>query len=282
MRPNSSRYNLLAGVFAAALTSSSAPAHAQLTDVFTFKNLTNSQSGPDGSVIASTGAFFNAGADMTNSGDFDSLTLTYPGPDSPLSIPLVGPTSFNAGPGFASQAAMDAAFPFGDYVFTATNSSTMATQTETLSYTADAYAANVPALTGASYDALQGLKTSAGALDIEFNAQSASPLATSPFTFFTIFDSTQGCGFLAASATSCAIDPQALLPGHTYTYELDFSDRVESSPDGVLDGVDFDVRTDGTFTTAVPEPAVWAMMLLGFGGLGAAMRVRRKASIASA
>jgi hypothetical protein len=33
---------------------------------------------------------------------------------------------------------------------------------------------------------------------------------------------------------------------------------------------------------AVPEPATWAMMLVGFGGLGAAMRSRRKPAVASA
>jgi len=33
---------------------------------------------------------------------------------------------------------------------------------------------------------------------------------------------------------------------------------------------------------AVPEPATWAMMLVGFGGLGAAMRSRRKQSAAAA
>ena len=31
---------------------------------------------------------------------------------------------------------------------------------------------------------------------------------------------------------------------------------------------------------AVPEPATWAMMLVGFGGLGAAMRSRRKLAVA--
>jgi len=31
-----------------------------------------------------------------------------------------------------------------------------------------------------------------------------------------------------------------------------------------------------TFSEAVPEPATWAMMLVGFGGMGAAIRARRK------
>jgi hypothetical protein len=32
----------------------------------------------------------------------------------------------------------------------------------------------------------------------------------------------------------------------------------------------------GTIATAVPEPATWAMMLLGFGAIGASMRRRRR------
>lgn len=39
----------------------------------------------------------------------------------------------------------------------------------------------------------------------------------------------------------------------------------------------------GTVTlTAVPEPATWAMMLVGFGGLGALLRRRRRPTFASA
>ena len=41
--------------------------------------------------------------------------------------------------------------------------------------------------------------------------------------------------------------------------------------------------SSGTFNlTAVPEPATWAMMLVGFGGLGVAMRSRRKMATATA
>src|SRR5207253_2572452 len=35
-----------------------------------------------------------------------------------------------------------------------------------------------------------------------------------------------------------------------------------------------------TFRLAVPEPSTWAMMLLGFGGIGFAMRRRRRPALA--
>jgi hypothetical protein len=41
-----------------------------------------------------------------------------------------------------------------------------------------------------------------------------------------------------------------------------------------------DISGNGTFTPAVPEPATWALMLLGFGGIGMAMRRRRRPALA--
>jgi hypothetical protein len=150
-----------------------------------------------------------------------------------------------------------------------------------VNYSQDAYTSGIPQLTAASFNALLGLNTGLSSLTLNFNAFTPNALATSAFTFFTIFGSSQGCGFLSPSSTSCTINPQALTPGTTYTWELDFSDRIETSTNlGYFTYTDFDVRTDGVFTTAasaVPEPSTWALLMVGFAGIGfAASRASRK------
>jgi hypothetical protein len=55
--------------------------------------------------------------------------------------------------------------------------------------------------------------------------------------------------------------------------QVDFKDLGPSNQQGdLLDNV----------VVSVPEPATWAMMLVGFGGLGAAMRSRRRLAAATA
>lgn len=49
-------------------------------------------------------------------------------------------------------------------------------------------------------------------------------------------------------------------------------------PDGVSINFDAPGFLSGKTTAAVPEPGVWALMLLGFGGAGAALRRRRRAA----
>jgi fibro-slime domain-containing protein len=63
-----------------------------------------------------------------------------------------------------------------------------------------------------------------------------------------------------------------LLSGGSHSVEIFYADRHT-----VAAALDFSESI-----TAVPEPASWAMMLVGFGGLGATMRMRRKQTAVTA
>jgi hypothetical protein len=55
--------------------------------------------------------------------------------------------------------------------------------------------------------------------------------------------------------------------------------RFSFQQDPAYWGLD-DISVDGPRGNTVPEPATWAMMLLGFGGIGMAMRRRRQPALA--
>jgi hypothetical protein len=86
--------------------------------------------------------------------------------------------------------------------------------------------------------------------------------------FNTYFDGTDGPpgtggdGYACGFAGYCEIGPG--VPG---TSGLDGPDPIHS--------IDFTLTL-----TSVPEPATWALMLLGFGGMGAALRRRRTPAVA--
>ena len=111
----------LTGAALSSLLALSGQANAQLVSVGIFKNLTNEQTGPV--TVAPTGAFFNAGAQFSPAGEYDQASVSYPGPGSPESLPLTSPTTFGNGPSFPTQAAMDAAYPFGAYTFNVSSTS---------------------------------------------------------------------------------------------------------------------------------------------------------------
>ena len=80
---------------------------------------------------------------------------------------------------------------------------------------------------------------------------------------------------------SITLDSGAPLALHSYTFtttggQLSFADLPGGNQNigNILDDV--------TLSTAVPEPATWAAMLVGFGGMGVAMRnTRRKRALAT-
>jgi PEP-CTERM motif-containing protein len=68
-----------------------------------------------------------------------------------------------------------------------------------------------------------------------------------------------------------------LSAGQSYSFDLLFDDRIVDSSGEFLKTQFYDTHTDGSFSTAagaVPEPSTWAMMLIGFGGLGLAVARR--------
>jgi hypothetical protein len=92
-------------------------------------------------------------------------------------------------------------------------------------------------------------------------------------------------GAVGAGATSAAF-----LPGDCESCSTGaFSELVTVTIAGggtfsgtfadVMGDIDANVAPASVGTVSVPEPAMWALMLAGFGGLGAALRMRRKAPI---
>jgi hypothetical protein len=254
---------------AGVLLCGSRPLHADLTLIDMFRNISYDQT----SVAAPTtpvGFFLNLEANMASSTDFDSASVSYPGPGSPASLPLVNPLEFGIGPSFATFAAMNVAYPMGTYLFTANNSVTMATEMASLDYTVDAFTSDVPALTAATYTTLQGMNPG---VPFTFNFNSFTPnINATPGaseTFFTIFGTSFSRGG-SPPTTSFTLPAGTLAPNTTYTAELDFSDRITGTDpiNGVPTLIGYDLCTDVTFTTAVPEPSAMIPLAITFCGAG--------------
>jgi hypothetical protein len=175
---------------------------------------------------------------------------------------------------------MDAAFPFGTYQFSATNG--VITDTTSYSYTSDDYSRSLPYLTGTDYSNLQGMNSS-HPFTFHFSPFVTGNQANFSFIFLTIFDFTLGhfvydAGFLPATTTSLVLPANTLAPGHSFSYELDFSNRdIVGSPGVVFPAeLGFDVRTHGLFSSSsVPEPSSALLAVLGV-ALGLSRAVRRR------
>lgn len=81
-------------------------------------------------------------------------------------------------------------------------------------------------------------------------------------------------GFLFAGVTVGSYDTfsqlATVVAGASYTLRFNLSNSSRNQPSG------FRVDTNDVTIAAVPEPATWAMMLVGFGMIGATVRYRRR------
>lgn len=91
-------------------------------------------------------------------------------------------------------------------------------------------------------------------------------------------------GIFSVSATdnldATFVPFQAAFLASGPTTILEFQSLGTKSADAVLDNVK--VSTLANVPGGVPEPATWAMMLLGFGAVAAGIRINRKKRLASA
>ena len=274
------------GLAVAGLVAGVGAAHAQLTQADVGVNPTFEQTDP--TTVTSTGGFFSGRAFFTNTTDFDAGTLTYGGPGSPAALtPGSPPPSLTLGGSNPSFVGLQSDFPNGDYTFDLTGG-TMGPTEFVINYAGNAYS-NTPELTAASFSALQGLNAAAP-ITLDFNPMDVSPNATpgANVIFFSVVDSSNSTVFnetLSTTDTSVTIPGGVLAAGQSYSFDLLFDDRIVDSSGEFLKTQFYDAHTDGSFSTAaeaVPEPSTWAMMLMGFVGLGFAASLRGRKQGATA
>lgn len=256
------------GMVTGALALTVAPmAHAQISFVDLFRSNTFIQTG-NGNTLTPNGSFFASRLFSVNAGDFNTVTMTYPGPGSPVGLAQTDSKTFEfSSPTLPTQALMDVAFPPGTYAFSATGTS-MSGSTS-VNYTSDFYPQSLPYLAGTNYSDLQGMN-SAATFGIQYSPFQTGSGVSSSFIFFTIFDRTTNmlvfdAGFQPPTTTALTLPANALVPGHDYTYEVIFSNRVsiDTTSTQFPSQLGFDLRTTGAFTTAVPEPAALTMLAAG-------------------
>lgn len=147
-------------------------------------------------------------------------------------------------------------------------------------------------------------------ISFNFYAEDGSPLARGTAYLFserytdTLFDmptvTRNLVGSSLASGSAYVFDPNMVLAANTKYYLYadqpmvimgngvsslpgsEFSQNSRVNPFGSFEpdptGADANFALHGTAVAAVPEPAAWAMMLIGFGTIGAGMRSRRKSA----
>ena len=277
---------------AMALTFSMAASNvsAQVASAEVGETLLYQQTGPNTVVIGNGGASADlyAFAFTQNSGDFDGGTLTFPGAAFPKSFNVVQPQVVGFQSVQYTQAGLNAAFPNNvTYTLNATDSTgQMSPQSVDVPYATD-FASTIPALTAASYTALQAANPNA-TTTLNFNSFNPDPSATFSATFFTLLDlskndTTVDTANLAPSATSLSFGPGTLTTGDQYAYEFTFFNQVDGDSAGVTTLASSGVLTYGEFTVpaGVPEPSTWTFLLMGMAGLGFSIR-RRRDSVVSA
>ncbi len=265
---------------AAGLVAGAAQAQVSRADVGI--NPTYEQTGP--TTVTSTGGFFSARAFVTTSGDYTGGTLTYGGMGSPGTLTYnSSDVAWEFSDSNGSFPTLQGLYPTGGYTFDLTGGS-QGPASFTIDYVGNTYAANPPELDAASFNALQGMDAATG-LTLDFNSFITTGNPNNSDIVLTIYNASNtpvwDSGYLSSGETSVTIPGGILAAGQSYTFDLLFSEQIYGENDSPVVATTqfYDTHTAGAFFTAgvtpIPEPSTWAMMLVGFAGLG--FMVRRRA-----
>lgn len=252
-----------------------APAQAAIVDFDVYHSLGYTQ---DASGLSTPVANVQATVFTDVKGEFDNGSVTAPDGS-------VAPVINQSSPGypFDQFGAYLGPQTFGTFTANLSNSATSATGSANLVYLADHYPNVAPEVS--NYAALQHFDPTKDNSIILKSGFTTPGSETSAETIFFIFDETTSARLLQYSASpgTTVFDVPAFTATPSekigYYFESDIDYNVAAG--GVSDVNIYRDITTGEINAAVssvPEPSAWAMMLVGVGGLGAAMRLRRKLS----
>jgi hypothetical protein len=261
-----------------------AATHAEISRIDNFRVLGYLQ--PNANVLDFQGGFFTSSLITTDDNEFNTVTMSFPGPSSSQVLLQDTTTIYRYfSPFFFNSNDLASEYPFGTYRYLGLGE--LAPGSASVEYDANYFPVSIPFLEADSYNAAQGLNPGADFF-FDFVPYLPNVNADESLIFFSIFDTTDNVVafesfFLPSTTDGVTVPAGTLTPTHSFQYRLVYSDRKSAVGTGAIFSpvLAFDYYTEGTFTTAIPEASSWGLsaiaMLLWIAGRVVPSRMVRSA-----